>query len=68
MKINELRKLIGKEVQWEEHYCPKAGYGIARRGVLVEVRGRNALIEQGGCNDWKWVPDMRCLAAAEESK
>ena len=65
MKPNELRALIGKLIQWEEYYCQKAGHGLHRVGRLVEVRGRNVLVDQMGSIDWKWVPNMLRIKAVE---
>lgn len=61
MKANNLRRLIGKRIQWEEHYDPRSGTSLKRTGILLEVKGRNILVDQMGSNDWKWVPDMRHL-------
>lgn len=58
MRINELRKMVGKQIQWEEYYCQKSGHGLPRSGVLLEVKGKNLLIDQMGSVDWKWTPDM----------
>ena len=60
MKSAELRKLIGKPVTWLDTFCTKYGF-IEREGVLLEVKGRNALIDQNGSNDWKLIPNMRHL-------
>ncbi len=64
MKASELRKLIGKPVTWLDTWCPKRGY-IKREGVLMQVQGKNALIDQQGSNDWKWIPDLYQLKAKE---
>jgi hypothetical protein len=68
VKINKLRELIGKQIQWEEYYCPKAGHGLQRRGVLLDVKGKNVLVDQMGSVDWKWVPNMLQLRPVAESK
>ena len=64
MKAAELRKLIGKQITWLDTWCPKNGF-LVRHGVLLQVNGKNVLVEQGGCNDWRWVPDMRQLKAKD---
>ena len=64
MKAAELRKLIGKQVTWLDTFCPKNGF-IRREGILLDVKGKNALVDQHGSNDWKWIPDMRHLAAKD---
>lgn len=62
MKAAALRKLIGKPVVWDDTFCPKNGF-ISREGILLEVRGKNALVDQQGSTDWKWIPDMHGLKA-----
>jgi hypothetical protein len=64
MKVAELRKLIGKQITWLDTWCPKRGF-IAREGTLLDVKGKNELVDQHGMNDWKWVPDMRNLRAKD---
>ncbi len=64
MKSAELRKLIGRKVTWLDTYCPKRGF-IQREGVILDVKDRNVLVDQQGCHDWKWVPDMRHLKAKD---
>ena len=64
MKAADLRKLIGKPVTWLDKFCPKNGF-IKREGILLDVKGKNALVEQNGSNDWKWVPDMQHLKAKD---
>lgn len=66
MKAAELRKLIGKQITWLDTYCPRYGF-LQREGVLLDVKGRNALVDQQGSTDWKWVPDMRHLKAKTDS-
>jgi hypothetical protein len=60
MKAAEARKLIGKPVTWLDTWCPKNGF-MVREGVLLEVQGKNARVDQMGMTDWKWLPDMRNL-------
>ena len=66
MKAGEARKLIGKTVTWLDTWCPKRGF-IEREGILLEVQGKNARVDQQGSNDWKWLPDMRNLKQKEEA-
>ncbi len=61
MNAAQARKLIGKTVTWFDTWCPKRGFAN-REGVLLDVKGKNALVDQMGSNDWKWLPDMRNLA------
>lgn len=64
MKAAELRKLIGKEIEWEESYCQWRG-GIIRQGIVKEVTGRNVLVDQFGTNNWEWLPDMKKIKERE---
>ena len=64
MKSNEAKKLIGKNVTWEDHFDLYRG-GILRSGKVIDVKGRNVLIDQLGSTDWKWLPKMADL---KESK
>jgi len=57
-KTNNLKKLIGTAIQWEEHVCPKRGNGVTRTGILIELKGKNAHVDLGGTYDWKWIPQM----------
>ena len=57
MKASEMRKLIGKNIEWIEGNCPWRG-GILHRGIVIEVSGRNVRIYQHGIEDWKWLPNM----------
>lgn len=61
MKLSLVKSWIGRQIRWEEHYCPKAGYGLQRQGLLLQVRGRNLLVDQGGSIDWKWLPSLMHL-------
>ena len=60
-----VRDLIGKEIEWEEHVCPKVGYGLTRSGVLLEVKGRNLLVDKMGSVEWMWLPLMHNLRLLE---
>jgi len=68
MKTNQLKSLVGKLIQWEEYYCPKAGHGLYRVGRLIELRGRNLLVDQMGSLDWKWLPNMLKIKSAEQQE
>lgn len=55
------KSLLNKEIEWEEHVCPKRGNGITRSGKVVAVSGKNILVDIGGTHDWKWKPQMHNL-------
>ena len=61
MKAAELRKLIGKRVEWIEAWCPHRGQGFRIEATLLEVKGKNLLVDRDGSADWKWLPHMREL-------
>jgi len=65
MKASEAKKLIGKKVTWVDTICPKRG-GLVRFGVLIEIRGKNAFMDQCGFTEWKWLPDLVGLKAVDE--
>lgn len=62
MRASEARALIGKPVSWMDTWCPKNGF-IRREGVILDVKGKNVLVDLQGGTDWKWLPDMRNLSA-----
>jgi hypothetical protein len=62
MKAAELRALFGKRITWTEAWCSARG-GIVRKATVLEVVGKNVLVDTGGMTDWKWAPDMRDLKA-----
>lgn len=66
MKVSELQKLVGKEIAWNDAHCSR-GVFLERRGTLLAIKGKNALVDQGGSNDWKWIPSMDGLKAADRS-
>jgi hypothetical protein len=52
---NKYVHFVGKTIQWEVHY--RLLYKIVTAKV-IEVKGRNALIDQSGSTDWVWPPDL----------
>lgn len=52
MKAAEARKMIGKVVTWKEGSYP------AMEAKILDVRGKNVLVDMFGFTDWKWLPDM----------
>ena len=54
------KSLVGKRVAWEDTWCPKYGY-IARQGILLELKGKNALVRENGSSDWKWLDHLHNL-------
>jgi hypothetical protein len=57
MKASELRKLKGRQVQARRL---SRDYIYEPRTVTVlDVQGRNVLIDDGGMTDWLWIPDYR---------
>lgn len=58
MKTADLRKLIGAELEWEYNHDPHRGTCFVATGIILDVKGRNVLIDQHGSSDWKWLPNM----------
>lgn len=56
MKVAELRKWIGKRIEWDEK-PDSAGWYRTRNGILDDVKGRNVMVN----DNWQWLPDMRKL-------
>jgi hypothetical protein len=54
MKIPELRKLIGKDIEWDDRPDPRGWYRT-HWGRLTDVKSRNVLVD----NNWYWLPQMR---------
>lgn len=67
MKTADVRKLIGRPVTWLDTWCPRRQAHLERHGVILEVKGKNVLVDQNGSNDWRWLPDMIHLKAADPS-
>lgn len=65
MKTHEIRKLIGQEIEWTDR--PDArGWSRGYSGTVLEVKGRNVLVERGG-NDWFWLPEMYSIKVKTSS-
>ena len=52
MKSSDARKLIGRKIEWRNRH------GWRYTGIVLEVAGKNVLIDDMGSIDWKWLPDM----------
>jgi len=66
MKASELRKLVGREIEWLDDYDTHRGNYAVRRAALLDVQGKNVLIDDGGGTDRKWLPNMHQVLLAEE--
>lgn len=53
MKASELRKLKGRQVEALEI----GGWCRRRTCTVLDVKGRNVLVDTGGATDWLWIPD-----------
>ena len=54
MNAREARRLIGQVVIVRKRYS-----GLAERGTMVDVKGRNVEIRYlDGMTDWLWLPDV----------
>lgn len=55
MKAAEARKLIGKQVEWDDILDAFRMTGtVVRSGYCTDVRGKNIMID----GDWKWLPKL----------
>lgn len=61
MKTSELKKLIGKEIEWIDYYDVIRGSGIKRTALLLDVKGFNLYVDFNGTNDWLWSKDLRFI-------
>jgi hypothetical protein len=59
MKASEVRNLIGREIEWYNRH------GWRYSGIVLEVAGKNVLVDNMGSNDWKWLPDMYSIKPIE---
>lgn len=59
MKVAELRKLIGKRVEWEYAHDHNRGTYLVRDGILTEVKGRNVWVD----DEPYWIPDLKNFRA-----
>jgi hypothetical protein len=57
MKASKLRELIGKDIEWTDHPDCR-GWCRGKSGTIVQVSGRNVLIDSRGSQDWHWLPQM----------
>ena len=55
MKASELRKLKGKQIQ-ARRICRDYVYR-PRTFIILDVQGRNVLVDDRGVTDWLWIPD-----------
>ena len=58
MKASELRQWVGKEIEWDD-LPDDRGWYRTWSGRVMDVQGRNVLVDDKGSHDWKWLPKMR---------
>lgn len=49
----QARQFIGKEVLRKGRFSL-----LEYRATLLDVRGKNVLVDHCGTNDWLWLPDV----------
>ena len=54
MTTRDIRELIGKEIEWDSDSL----FVHVHRGVVLEVKSRNVLVNKNGSEDWYWLPDL----------
>ena len=59
MRVPEIRKLIGQEIEWDTPPDTCRGYYDTKSGIVLEVKSRNVLIDNMGSFDWEWLSKMR---------
>ena len=63
LKAADVRKMIGKPVEWDNGYDFYRGvYFDHRKGIVEEVKGKNVLIS----GDWRWLPDLHNFKLVED--
>lgn len=56
-KASQLKKFIGKRIEWNHSFDRHRGTCLCDEGVVNEVHGRNVKID----GEWRWFPDMHCV-------
>lgn len=64
LKGAELKALVGKTVCWEVVIHPRLGLYRQYRGVVLEVKGRNVLMDRQGSHDWMHLDELPGLKPA----
>ena len=62
-QIKDVKKWVGKEIEWDIMTDIHRGVYKTKDGMLEEVRGRNLLVD----GEWRWFPDMRNVRLKGES-
>jgi len=65
MRAAEARKLIGKPVRYRRLLRDYV-YRFSE-AIILDVQGRNVLIDKGGMTDWLWLPDVQ-IVPVEDSQ
>ena len=62
MTSKEAKQLFGKPVK----YCKTGGCYVRWYDVtVIDVKGKNVQIDDGGMTDWLWLPDVRIVPLPE---
>jgi hypothetical protein len=56
MKAAAARKLVGKPVKYRRTYGDYVHPW--QYATILDVKGRNVLVEKMGMTDWLWLPDL----------
>jgi len=63
VKASELRRLKGQQVQVKrlgrDYVYPQ------KIVTILDVKGKNVLVDELGMTDWLWIPDYRFTALPE---
>lgn len=58
MTSGEAKKLIGKPIKYARHH---SSYILWRYATILDVKGKNVLVDEMGMTDWLWLPDVRIV-------
>ena len=54
---------VGDHIEWRKKTGLRSPhYGTLQKGIVLEIRGRNILVDMMGSTDWLWTPDLDHIA------
>jgi hypothetical protein len=58
MTSGEARRLIGKPIKYTRIY---SSYILWQYAKVLDVKGKNVLVDEMGMTDWLWLPDVHIV-------
>lgn len=55
MKSQDAKKLIGKPIKYNSSYL------WWQYATILDVKGKNILVDKMGMTDWLWLPDVHIV-------